>query len=114
MDGGEIEVTVDDGGTWTSYAPAPITGGTVTINDVTCASANYCWAVGSWTSNNHGTVTAVVEATTDGGADWSVQTVPAGYGANTLTTSLAPPPPTVPPASREKMTYWSLSMAGRA
>ena len=84
MDGGEIEVTVDDGGTWTSYAPAPITGGTVTINDVTCASANYCWAVGSWTSNNHGTVTAVVEATTDGGASWSVQTVPAGYDANPL------------------------------
>ena len=99
MDGGEIEVTVNDGGTWTTYAPAPITGGTVTIDDVTCASANYCWAVGSWTSTGNDTVKAVIEDTTDGGATWSVQAVPAGYASNSLsdiscptTTCVASPP----------------------
>jgi hypothetical protein len=48
--------------------------GFATLQGISCSSASDCWAVGSTGPNNSGN--DFITATTNGGVDWTTQTVP--------------------------------------
>jgi len=55
-----------------STLPAPVQ----TLRAVTCPTARRCWAIGSTLATATSPVGAALVATTDGGATWTVETVP--------------------------------------
>lgn len=69
-----VNATTDGGLTWEQYAVGPVAGMDIYIYSIACTSSEDCWAVGSEQDNDQsGTPQSIVEASTDGGQQWSVQ-----------------------------------------
>ncbi len=71
-----IIATTDGGRTWSSQV-AP--GNIAALNSISCVSTSDCWAIGYTILSENGgneVIANKVIATTDGGADWSVETIP--------------------------------------
>jgi photosystem II stability/assembly factor-like uncharacterized protein len=68
-----MERTLNDGQTWTALSTRAVPVGSINAVDaISCATVEYCYAVGNDINDD-----PVVIATTNGGALWSPQTVPA-------------------------------------
>ena len=75
---GAVVISTGDGGTtWTSHA---LPSGIDVLNGVSCSSVLDCFAVGSTPdgTGNAGGGAGVIVATTNGGATWNEQALPAG------------------------------------
>ncbi len=64
------------GGLTTGTLPTPVNS----LRAVSCPSADRCWAVGSTIGVDGGANGAAVVATTDGGAVWTLETIPTSVG----------------------------------
>ncbi len=78
---GTTQSTIARGSPWqgglaTGTLPTPVHA----LQAVSCASAERCWAVGSTVGVNGGANGAAVVATTDGGAVWTLETIPTSVG----------------------------------
>jgi len=72
---GIVDVTTDGGAQWSAQT---VPSGIVGLYGVTCVNASDCWAIGDQGSGGSLSVTPAIIATTDGGASWTQQTLPAG------------------------------------
>ena len=69
--------TTDGGSTWT---PAHLPFGLNTLTSITCPTVSDCFAAGGIFNSLDVNGGATILASTDGGATWESQTIPAGFG----------------------------------